>query len=132
MPCNSLAERLPASALAPRRTGKLPLCERKLIGPRQADDLTRLFKMLASSVRMRLLHAMERNGELCVTDLAGTIKSSPQAVSNHLQRLVDQRIVAQRRDGNFVYYRIADPCVAGLLDLGLCLLEETKRRRTRT
>ena len=52
---------------------------------------------------------------------------TPQAVSNQLQRLADRRIVAARRDGARIYYRIADPCVTGLLDLGLCLLEESGR-----
>jgi hypothetical protein len=35
--------------------------------------------------------------------------------------------VAARRDGNNVFYRIADPCVNSLLDLGLCLIEETSQ-----
>ena len=47
-----------------------------------------------------------------------------------LQRLVDQGILAARRDGNHVYYRIIDPCVTVLLDLALCLTEETRRRTT--
>jgi DNA-binding transcriptional ArsR family regulator len=48
----------------------------------------------------------------------------PQAVSNQLQRLLDRGILACRREGNFIHYRIADRCVTGLLDLGLCLMEE--------
>jgi DNA-binding transcriptional ArsR family regulator len=87
--------------------------------------------MLASDTRLRLLHALERAGELCVTDLADEVEMSPQAVSNQLQRLVDRRIVAGRRHGNRHLYRIADPCVTGLLDLGLCLLEESGRAPSR-
>jgi DNA-binding transcriptional ArsR family regulator len=52
---------------------------------------------------------------------------TPQATSNQLRRLVDRRIVATRREGNHIYYRIIDPCVPGLLSLGLCLAEETGR-----
>jgi hypothetical protein len=48
-------------------------------------------------------------------------------VSNQLQRLTDRRIVAARRDGARIYYPIGDPCVIGLLHLGLCLLEESGR-----
>jgi ArsR family transcriptional regulator, lead/cadmium/zinc/bismuth-responsive transcriptional repressor len=76
---------------------------------------------------LRLLHALERAGELCVTDLAAEVGLRPQAVSNQLQRLTDRRIVAARRAGARIYYRIADPRVTGLLDLGLCLLEESGR-----
>jgi DNA-binding transcriptional ArsR family regulator len=52
---------------------------------------------------------------------------TPQAVSNQLQRLVDREILAARRVGNSVFYRIADPCVSSLLDLGLCLTEALGR-----
>jgi len=34
---------------------------------------------------------------------------TPQAVSNQLQRLGDRGILAARRNGNSVFYRIADP-----------------------
>jgi len=81
--------------------------------------------MLANDTRLRLLHALERAGELCVTDLARELSMAPQAVSNQLQRLTDRRIVSFRREGSRLYYRIADPCVPEFLDLGLCLLEET-------
>jgi ArsR family transcriptional regulator, lead/cadmium/zinc/bismuth-responsive transcriptional repressor len=105
--------------------GKPELADRPLIRSAAADGLARLFKLLANDTRLRLLHALHRDGELCVTDLASQVEMSPQAVSNQLQRLVDRGILAARRDGNRIRYRIADPCVIGLLDLGLCLLEET-------
>ena len=107
--------------------GKPELSARPLIDATQADELVRLFKMLASDTRLRMLHALQRAGELCVTDIAAELCMSPQAVSNQLQRLLDRRIIASRREGSRLFYRIADPCVAGFLDLGLCLLEETGR-----
>jgi DNA-binding transcriptional ArsR family regulator len=97
----------------------------------RADELARLFKMLASETRLRVLHALERAGELCVTDLAAEVEMTPQAISNQLRRLADRRIVAWRREGNKLFYRAADPCVSGLLDLGLCLLEESSKRGRR-
>ncbi len=109
------------------QAGKPPLSTRPLIDQVQSEELVRLFKMLASDTRLRILHALERAGELCVTDIASELGMAPQAVSNQLQRLVDRRVVASRRDGSRLFYRIADPCVTGLLDLGLCLLEEGGR-----
>ena len=88
-------------------------------------DLQQLFKVLASETRLRMLHELDAAGEMCVGDLADAVDMAPQAVSNQLQRLVDRRIVESRRDGNFVYYRIIDPCVPGLLELGACLITET-------
>ena len=108
-------------------TGKPPIHERPLLTPDQATEVVALFQALANDSRLRLLHALARAEELCVTDLAAAVEMTPQAISNQLRRLVDRRIVATRREGNYIYYRIIDPCVPGLLSLGLCLAEETGR-----
>lgn len=131
MRCAAPTASIPASA------GKPSPRDRPLIDRQRAAALGRLLKVFANDTRLRLLHALERGRELCVTDLAAAVEMAPQAVSNQLQRLADRGIVSARRDGTRLYYRIADPCVAGILDLGFCLLEETsepppeRRRRTR-
>lgn len=89
-----------------------------------ADALQQLFKVLANDLRLRILHAVLTEDELCVSDICRRVEMSPPAVSNHLQRLHDQGIVASHREGQRVYYRVVDPCVAGLMDLGVCLLKE--------
>ena len=124
----------PDSGGIPASFGKPALGDRPLINHSRASELSRLFKMFANDTRLRLLHALELGGEVCVTELATLVGMKPQAVSNQLQRLADRRIIASRREGNRLYYHVADPCVGGFLDLGLCLLEETKepeRRRSR-
>ncbi len=108
----------------------LPVClpglsleGRPLLDQDQAAGLMRLFKVFANDTRLRLLHALVREGEMCVTDLAEAVGMKPQAVSNQLQRLVARGILASRRDGTSIYYRIVDPCVTVLLERGLCLIE---------
>ncbi len=105
--------------------GKPPLAERPLITPEQAGQLVVLFKVLGNDSRLRLLHALHRGGAVPVGELAGAVGMRPQAVSNQLQRLADRGIVSARRDGNRIFYSIADPCVPSVLDLALCLIEET-------
>jgi ArsR family transcriptional regulator, lead/cadmium/zinc/bismuth-responsive transcriptional repressor len=122
-------KRVPLTVRAAADAGKVALRERPLLDQDQAAELVRLYKVLANDTRLRLLHAIERSGELSVTDLATEVGMKPQAVSNQLQRLADRRIVASRREGSRLFYRIADPCVTGLLDLGMCLLKETGRLR---
>jgi DNA-binding transcriptional ArsR family regulator len=112
------------SAKSPCCPTKPALRERPLLSYAQAGDLAVLFKVLANDTRLRLLHALARGGELTPTALAEAVGIKPQAVSNQLQRLLDRGILACRREGNFVHYRIADRCVTGLLDLGLCLMED--------
>ncbi len=100
------------------------LRDRPLLSPIQAGGLAAVFKVLANDTRLRLLHALVRSDELCVTDLSELLGMKPQAVSNQLQRLSDLGIVSSRRDGTTMYYRLIDLCVRSLLDQGLCLMEE--------
>jgi DNA-binding transcriptional ArsR family regulator len=109
---------------------KPELRNRPLIDPDRAGEVGALFKVLANGTRLRLLHALARADELCVSDIAQAVEMKPQAVSNQLIRLVDRGILGSRRNGNNVYYRITDPCVANLLDQGLCLMEDAKERAT--
>lgn len=97
---------------------------RPLLSPIQAGGLAAVFKVLANDTRLRLLHALARSAELCVTDLARAVAMKPQAVSNQLQRLSDLGIVASRREGSSIHYRLVDLCVRSLLDQALCLMEE--------
>ena len=115
---------MPAKKPAPCCAPKPALRERPLLGPARAAGLAGLFKVLANDTRLRLLHALVRAGELPVTALAEAVGMSPQAVSNQLQRLAARGVVARRREGTVISYRIADPCVVDLLDRGLCLLED--------
>jgi len=100
-----------------------PVGTRGLISLDEATLLTRLFKIFANETRLRLLHALVREEELCFGDLANALGMKPQAVSNQLQRLVNRGIVASRREGTSIYYHIVDPCVPVLLERGLCLTE---------
>ena len=111
---------------------RVELAERPLLDQTQADELVRLYKILSSETRLKMLHALVRASELCVTDLATELEMTQQAVSNQLQRLVGGRIVAVRRAGGRSFYRIADSCVTGMLDLGMCLLEETGKLPVRS
>jgi ArsR family transcriptional regulator, lead/cadmium/zinc/bismuth-responsive transcriptional repressor len=104
------------------------IATRPLLSVEESIELQALFKVLANETRLRMLHALTKAGELCVTDLAETLKMKPQAISNQLQRLVDKGMVASRRNGNNIFYKIIDPCVVSLLDRGLCLMADAAER----
>lgn len=107
---------------------KPDLNNRPLLTIRQAQSLESLFKMLASATRLRILHALARAGELCVSELADKLDMTPQAMSNQLQRLADRGIVEAQREGLQIRYSIIDPCVVALLDEGWCLAEDAQAR----
>ena len=80
-----------------------------------AELIARRFRAIAEPVRIRLLDRL-RDGEATVNDLAEQVGSSQQNVSKHLSVLADAGILARRKDGNRVYYRIADEGVLTLCD----------------
>jgi ArsR family transcriptional regulator, lead/cadmium/zinc/bismuth-responsive transcriptional repressor len=100
-----------------------PLEERSLLSFVEAVKVMALFKVLANDTRIRILHHVVRSGEATVTDIAKALGMKPQAVSNQLLRLSDTGMVASRREGNNVFYRVMNGCVAPLLDLALCLMD---------
>jgi DNA-binding transcriptional ArsR family regulator len=103
-----------------------PLKDRPLLGFVEAVKVMALFKVLSNDTRIRILHYIVRSGEATVTDIAKTLGMKPQAVSNQLVRLSDTRMLASRREGNNVFYRVENGCVAPLLDLALCLMEDER------
>jgi len=70
------------------------------------DLLIRVHKALAHPVRVRIL-AMLRGGELCVCQLNAVIALAPSTISAHLAELKDAELVAERKSGRWVHYRIA-------------------------
>ena len=107
---------------------KASLRQRPAMSYQEAGEVEGLFEVLANDTRLRLLHEIARRDEACTTDLAQALDMKPQAISNQLQRLQDKGIVAGKREGNNVYYRIVDNCVVILLERALCLIEESKKR----
>jgi len=106
----------------------MTLCEGSILNSDVASVLEDLFKVLANDTRLRILNALARLEEVHVGGLCEAVGMKPQAVSNQLQRLSDRGIVGSRREGNCVYYRIANPCVTMLLDYGIGLVGDFKKR----
>ena len=104
--------------------GRPSLEERGLLSFVDAVKVMALFKVLANDTRIRLLHHLVRSKEASVSDIAKALGMRPQAVSNQLQRLSDTGMVASRREGNSIIYSVKNGCVAPLLDLALCLMED--------
>ncbi len=72
----------------------------------ELERLQRLFKLLGSPTRLRLLFALDGR-ELCVCDLAQVLGMSTSATSQELGRLRNEGLVAYRAEGKMAYYRLA-------------------------
>jgi DNA-binding transcriptional ArsR family regulator len=83
--------------------------------PDLAELIAGRLRAIAEPARIRLLDRL-RDGETTVNELAEAVGASQQNVSKHLSVLAAAGIVARRKDGNRVYYRIADEGVLALCE----------------
>jgi ArsR family transcriptional regulator, virulence genes transcriptional regulator len=81
------------------------------------EEVAGLLAALANGPRLLLLCHLAAAGELPVGVLVERIGLSQSAVSQHLAKLRERGLVAYRRDGLMLHYRIADPKVLRLLQL---------------
>ncbi len=71
----------------------------------------RLISVLANSKRLQIVDLLART-ERTVSDLAEALDIAQATASQHLSVMRKAGVVETRKDGNFVYYRLADPKIA--------------------
>jgi ArsR family transcriptional regulator len=86
-----------------------------VLDPALIPQVAARFKALADEGRLALLSALQK-GERSVGELAEATGRPQPNVSQHLASLTHAGLVEARRDGNRVYYRIADPTVLRICD----------------
>jgi ArsR family transcriptional regulator len=84
-----------------------------------ADELSpavSLFATLANPLRLRLLVALSRIGEMSAGDLQDAVEAEQSAVSHQLATLRRARLVTARRDGRHMMYSLLDDHVAHIVE----------------
>ncbi len=86
------------------------------------NDLLRVTRALADETRLRILLAM-RQQELCICQLIELLQLAPSTVSKQVSILREAGLVQARKDGRWVYCRLAsrrgNPLVRRAMDLVL-------------
>ena len=80
------------------------------------------FALLGDPTRLRIMNALMGCPELSVGDIARVVSTSRFNASAHLNRLAAAGLLARRRAGTTVYYRIADEQVVALLEAGRAIV----------
>jgi DNA-binding transcriptional ArsR family regulator len=80
-----------------------------------AADAAALLRVLAHEQRLLVLCQLVAHGERAVGELQAGVDLGQSALSQHLARMREEGLVATRREGQHVHYRIADPRVASLI-----------------
>lgn len=84
----------------------------------QIELLEKQLKALADQNRLTLLSCL-KSGEVCVCELVDVLNISQPAVSQHLRKLKEAGVIAERKVGTWKHYRLADnlsPVVQRVID----------------
>lgn len=69
---------------------------------------SQIFKACADESRLRILHLIFMNGEMCITDVEKILDFTQAKTSRHLIYLKNAGIVGHRRYNHWVFYQIKD------------------------
>lgn len=87
------------------------------------EDAARRFALLSDPTRLRLISALYEAGELSSGELAELAGVSAANTSQHLSRLLSGGIVARRREGTSIRYRIVDGTIEQICRIVCARLE---------
>jgi ArsR family transcriptional regulator len=88
------------------------------IPPAALERAAQLFRAMGDAPRLRILELLTTR-ELCVTEIVAAVNEKFSTVSQRLRVLRKEGLLARRRDGNHLYYALADRHVADLLSNAL-------------
>jgi len=69
------------------------------------QHLTLPFKALSDETRLRILSLM-KEGEICVCDIAETLKMTQPNISFHLSLLKEAGLIKDRKNGRWIHYSL--------------------------
>lgn len=78
------------------------------------NELALLLKSISHPIRLQILCLLQ-NQELSVSELREGMATSGANISQHLNIMRNQGLIASRREANFIYNRIADQRIIELM-----------------
>jgi ArsR family transcriptional regulator, arsenate/arsenite/antimonite-responsive transcriptional repressor len=94
----------------------------------KSADLAPLFAALADRTRLRLLNLIAGR-EVCVCYLVEVLRQGQPKISRHLAYLRKAGVVAARREGKWMHYRLERPGDAGIASILDAMFESFKLDR---
>ena len=89
----------------------------KLLDEDKIIDLAELYKMFGDSTRIKIINILIDN-ELCVNQISEKTNVSQSAISHQLRILKSSKLVKYRKEGNSIFYSLADDHVEKIFKIG--------------
>ena len=89
----------------------------KLLDEDKIIDLAELYKIFGDSTRIKIINILIDN-ELCVNQISEKTNVSQSAISHQLRILKSSKLVKYRKEGNSIFYSLADEHVEKIFKIG--------------
>ena len=90
-----------------RDTKQIDRCKAKVAEISDSvSDLSKILSLTGNEVRMKILFLLQEEEKLCVCDLGEILEMKTPAISQHLRKLKDVKMVVAEREGVTIYYHI--------------------------
>ncbi len=70
----------------------------------KVDKISSVYSLLGNKVRLQICYLLYQENELCVCDLSDILNMTIPAISQHLKKLKDSRIVTLRKESPTYFY----------------------------
>lgn len=82
-------------------------CRKKLESVDQSVELLAgALSLAGNNVRLKILFLLEEEGQLCPCDLSDILGMNISAISQHLRKLKDGRVIESKKTGQTIFYSI--------------------------
>ncbi len=86
---------------------KLRALGREVADPEELKPLSKMFKALGDETRLGIVNLL-RTREMCVCEIMAALNLTQPTASHHLMILENAGLVKDRKEGKWVFYRIAE------------------------
>ena len=72
-----------------------------------AEHLANSLSLAGNTVRLKILFLLQEEGQLCVCDLSDILGMNISAISQHLRKLKDGKIITYKKTGQTIFYSMS-------------------------
>jgi DNA-binding transcriptional ArsR family regulator len=70
------------------------------------EDLSTILSLTGNQVLLQILYLLQQEGHLCVCDLSDILEINVSAISQHLRKLKDSKLIYARKEAQTIFYAI--------------------------
>lgn len=71
-------------------------------------QLASSLSLAGNEVRLKILFLLQEEGQLCPCDLSDILGMNISAISQHLRKLKDGKIIVSKKTGQTIFYSVSD------------------------